>query len=383
MHAILLTLLLAMDSLAAGNDASRFKTGKELATALAVEVRWSSIGAELADQLRDLQNQSAILILRDRRIDPHRLTSVQTEFVSRGHVLRQLAGTIPDGGFCLTDNLAYVGTTQTTHRLPVLLDQKNREAEAIRKTVGAVSFHALTAKIDVAWEDLSEPRHILQDHALIAGMTLANPEAVPYDLWAAGHFPRMTFVELATVILNQFDLTFDLAADRPEITVVAIDPNTIFEHLYLVGTRLKSDMTAAWKQELPEIEIHWAGPNATITTTLQQHALLYAMLQDEIYNSSSKDSTSGTPKTSIRTTNYQLSAKRATVGQLIQFFRGQGVTIEVRDEDAPELKTILNEIVDLAAHTERQPGLKLFPLIFGMQFRRVDVLDDRVVLSLE
>ena len=383
MNATLLTLLLAMDVFAASNDAIRFKTGKELSKALAVEVRWSSVGTDLADQIRDLQNQSEILILRDRRIDPHRLPSVQTEFVSRGHVLRQLTNTIPDGGFCLTDNLAYVGTTQTAHRLPVLLDLKSSEAEVIRKKVGAGSFRGLTAKIDVAWDDLSEPRHILQDHAMIAGITIANPEAVPYDLWAAAHFPRMTFVELTTLILNQFDLTFELAADRPEIIVVAIDPNTILEHRYVVGTRLKPDMAATWKRGSPEIEIHWAGPNATITTTLQQHAFLYALLQDEIYNSSAKDSKSGIPGTSIRTTNYQLNAKRATVGQLIQFFRGQGVTIEVRNEDSPELNALLKETVDLAAHTERQPGLKLFPLIFGTQFRRVDVLDDRVVLSLE
>ena len=208
---------------------------------------------------------------------------MHTEFVSRAQVLRQISATIPDGAFCLTENLACVGTAETVHRLPILLNQRTKEAESIRKKIGAGSFRGLTTRIDASWENLSEPRRILLDHATIAGMAITNPEAIPYDLWAAGQLPRMSFVELATVILNQFDLTFELAGDRSEMTVVPIDQNKRLEHRYLVGSRLKSAMTATWKQEVPDIEVHWAGPNATITTTLQQHAVLYALMQEEIY----------------------------------------------------------------------------------------------------
>ena len=86
---------------------------------------------------------------------------------------------------------------------------------------------------------------------------------------------------------------------------------------------------------------------------------------------------------SIRTTNYQLSAEHATVGQLIEFFRSQGVAIEVMNEESPEVELLLKETVDLVVHTERQPGHKLFPQIFGKYFKRVDVQDERVVLSRE
>ena len=224
---------------------------------------------------------------------------------------------------------------------------------------------------------------MILDRAAVAGMTLTNPEAIPYDLWAEGTLPEMAFIELATLILNQFDLTFELRGEAAKLTIVPIDSSERVEYRYIVGSQLKSAMTPLWQKEAPDLEIQWSGPNATITATVSQHAVLYGLWQEAKYSDVNKRSTSSTPKASIRTTNYQLSAQRATVGQLIDFFRSQNVEIEVVNEDSPELKETLSATVNLDTLGERQPGLKLFPLIFGKHFKRVDVLDERVVLSQE
>ena len=218
---------------------------------------------------------------------------------------------------------------------------------------------------------------------MIAGVVIRNPDASPHDLWAEGHLPRMAFTNLATVILNQFDLTFSVASDGAEFTIVPIDPEETLEHSYIVGSDLKSSIAAAWRNKAPGIEIKWTGSNAAVTTTLQQHASLYALLQESVYSVTTSDSTSAIPRSSIRTTNYQIKAERATIRQLIDFFRREGVTIEVVDEESPEVLAILKESVQLETFKERQRGLKLFPLIFGMHFKQVDVRDDRVVLSRE
>lgn len=364
-------------------EPAAFKTGKEFETSMATEIRWSSIGSELADQLRDLQSQSGVCILRDRRIDPHRLITVQTEFVSRAQVLRQISRTIPDGAVCFTEHLAFVGPAEAIHRYPIVLSQKTKEINRLRDKLNAVSFRRLTGKMNVSWENLSEPRQFLLDRAAVAGMTLTNPEAIPYDLWAEGTLPEMAFVELATLILNQFDLTFELQGPAPNLTIVPIDPSERVEYRYSVGSQLKSAMTSLWQKEAPDIDIHWSGSNATITATLSQHAVMYRQWQEVKYSDANQRSTTSTPKASIRTTNYRLSAQRATVRQLIDFFRSQNVEIEVLNEDSPELKETLSATVNLDTLGESQPGLKLFPVIFGKHFNRVDVLDERVVLSRE
>ena len=366
-----------------GDEQSSFNTGKELQTALATNISWFSIRAELNDQLRDLQAQTNVVILRDRRIDPHRPISVKTDFVSRVQVLKQISSAIPEGAYCVTENFACVGPVDATYRLPILLNHKADQVTSLRKKIDAAAFRRLTAKIDASWEQLSEPRQILLDHARTAGAVIKNPDAIPHDVLAEARLPRMSFAELTTVILNQFDLTFRLERDRVELTIIPVDPGEILEHRYVVGSKLKALVTTAWRQRAPDIEIKWTGSNATITTTLRQHALLNASLQEALNSISSSDGAATTPDGSIRTRNFQIKAERATIGQLIDFFRQEKIMIELIDNDSPEVRAILSQSVQLDKLAERQPGSELFPLIFGKYFKRVDVQDDRVVLSRE
>lgn len=329
------------------DEGTSFHTGKDLQTAvLAANIRWLSIGVELGNQLRDLQAQTKVVILRDRRLDPHQPISVETEFVPRVQVLKQISAQIPDGAFCLTEDMACVGPAEAVHRLPILLSHNADQVNSLRKKIDAAAFRRLTAKIDASWEQLSEPRQILLDHAVIAGAAITNPEFIPHDVWADGRLPRMSFAEFATVILNQFDLTFQLAGDRAELTLIPVDPDEIMEHRYVVGSKLKTSVATDWQNRSPDVDIKWIGSNATVTTTLQQHAALNSVLQELKYSVSISNTT---PDSSIRTTNYEIKEKRATIRQLIETFRRAKVTIEVLDEESPEVQALLNESLELAA----------------------------------
>jgi hypothetical protein len=83
----------------------------------------------------------------------------------------------------------------------------------------------------------------------------------------------------------------------------------------------------------------------------------------------------------LRTTNFTLRAERATIGDLIAYFRANKVVIEVTDEDQAATKSVMKELVQLSDITKKKTGAELFPLIFGRHFRKVEVLDDRVVLA--
>lgn len=370
-------LIVASNSPAAADPIS-FKTGKALATAMSARVSWSSVGVPIGDQLRDLQQQSEVAILRDRRVDPRQLISVETEFVPRIQVLKQISGNIPEGAFCLTEQLACVGPAVAVSRLPILLEHNNNQLNALRRKLDASAFRRLTADAEVSWPQLAEPRQILLDQAKAAGTTIKNPDAIPHDVWAAGQLPRMTFVELATVILNQFDLTLKLVGDSAELSIVPIDAGATLEHRYAVGSKLRSGVISAWQDRVPDVVIKWTGSTAVVTTTLDEHALMNSILLD-LEHPDAPIKAAG----SIRTTNYQLKAERATIGQLIDYFRSQKVKIEMIDADSAETRALLTELVQLDTITEKQPGTKFFPLVFGKHFSKVEVLDDRVILSRE
>ena len=172
-------------------------------------------------------------------------------------------------------------------------------------------------------------------------------------------------------------------AREPYRSWVPINDQEPVEHRYILGTRLKPAVTAAWQSRAPDIDLKWTGSTAIVTTTLPQHAVLNTVLQELQYSATTADSGPPVDDGSLRTRGLQIKADRATIGQVVEFFRREKVAIEVIDESSPETQAILRETVQLDKISEKMPGSKLFPLIFGKHFKSVDVRDDRVVLSTE
>ncbi len=358
-----------------------FKTGKQLQAAMAADIKWSSIGVQLDSQLEDLQQQCDVAILRDRRIDPHQVIGVETEFVPRVQVLRQISDEIPDTEVCVGESFIFFGPTMAAARLPILLSRNAEQVNSLRKRIDTRALQRLTTKVDVSWDDLAEPRQMLVDQATSAGSVILNPNVIPHDVWAKRRLPKMSFIELATVVLNQFDLTIKISQNATEFTVDSIDPDELFEHRYLVG-KFKPAVAEAWQSQLPDVEIKWNGSNATITTSLLNHARLNAILQEVMFAPTQASKPSNT-KGSLLTTDYQLKAERATLGQLIREFRAGKITIEVVGENSYAVQAIMKESIPLGGFSEKRPGTKFFPLLFGKHFKRVEVKSDRVVLSLD
>lgn len=356
-----------------------YKVGKALETAMSARVTWSS-KVPLGDQLRDLQNQTEVAVLRDRRVDPSPLISIETDSVPRIQVLQEISATIPEGAFCVTEHLAFVGSADVVHRLPILIERNNNQINELRKKLSANAFRKIRSNIDASWDELAEPRQILLDQAAAVGATIRNPDAVPHDVWAGRRLPKMPFAEAATVILNQFELTLNVATDDAELTIVPIDTQETLEHRYTVGSRLKASVSAEWQSRAPAVEVKWAGSNAIVTATLEQHALLNS-IRSELSVPAASNSAAGSPRLSIRTTSFQLKAERATVGQLIAYFRDNKVPIEVVDAESEKAKALLDDIVHLNEITKKNRGTDFFPLIFGKHFRTVEVKDDRVILT--
>ena len=192
----------------------------------------------------------------------------------------------------------------------------------------------------------------------------------------------MAFAEAATIVLNQFDLEFRLSDDGRSVTLKTIDPQETFDHRYSPGKKFQASTTELWKKQFPEITVKWSGSVATVNATLEQHGQLNSALS-ELLNSTQADTKKPATPNSLRTKTFTFRAERATIGNLIAYFRANNVVIEVTDEDQAAAKAVMKELVQLSDITEKKTGAELFPLIFGRHFRKVDVKDDRVVLALE
>ncbi len=380
----LLALIAIALTTPAGTRASEpsYKTGKALEAALSARVSWSSQGAELGDQVRDLQNQSDVLILRDRRIDPHQLANIEAESQPRTEILRQLTAAIPEGDFCVTEWFACIGNKEVVHRLPALMARSKNQISSQRKKLSTDQLRKLSSNINAHWQQLAEPRQILLTYATATGAKIVNPEAVPHDVWAAGQLPGMSFPEMAVVILNQFDLTLNLTEAPAEFSVVPVDMQESLQHRYTVASKLRTPVIAGWQDQAPAAVVKWTGTNALVAATLEQHAVLNSVVSNLMYAPSRAPASSASDG-SLRTTKFQLSAERETVGELIRYFRANNVPITVADEESPAMKAVFREIIRLDSTTEKLVGTEFFPHLFGKHFKTVNVLTDRVVLSAE
>lgn len=382
---VLLSITMLLSGIHAANafdQKTALKAGKSLKTAMLTRVSWSSVNTPLQNQLSDLMNQSEVAVIRDRRLDPRYQISLNATSVSRWEVLKSIAGVVPDSGCCLTEHLACIGPASAVHRIPVMIELREKEINQMRRKMRPEDHRKLVALIDSSWPELAEPKSILENYARATGVRITNPDLIPHDVWARSDLPRMTFAEAATIVLNQFDLEFRLSDDSRSITLRRIDLEEAFDHRYSPGKKFQTAITEHWKDRFPEIAMKWSGSVATVNATLEQHGQLNAALS-ELLNSIEADTTKPATPDSLRTKTFTFRAERATIGDLIAYFRTNNVIIEVTDEDQAATKAVMKEIVQLSDIKEKKTGVELFPLIFGRYFRKVDVLDDRVVLSLE
>jgi hypothetical protein len=382
-------VLLAMTVFIGGTSTEAFdqkpalKTGKSLKNAMLTTVSWSSVNTPLQIQLADLMKQSEVAVIRDRRIDPRAQISLTASSVSRWDVLKSIAQEVPDGGCCLTENIACVGPASEVYRLPVLIELRQNEINQLRRKMKPEEHRRLVALIDSSWSELAEPKSILEGYARAAGVRIMNPDLIPHDVWAQCSLPRMAFAEIATIVLNQFDLEFKVSDDGRSVTLNKIDPQETFDHRYSPGKKLQAAATELWKKQFPEISVKWSGSVATVHATLEQHGQLNAALS-ELLNSAEASTTKPTTPNSLRTRSFiKFRAERKTISDLIGYFRANMIAIEVVDEDQAATGAVMREIVRLIDIEEKKTGVEFFPLIFGGHFRKVEVLDDRVVLSLE
>ena len=382
---VLLTITMLLSGIRGANafdQKTALKSGKSLKTAMLTQVSWSSVNTPLQNQLSDLMNQSEVAVIRDRRLDPRYQISLNATSVSRWEVLKSIADEVPESGCCLTEHLACIGPASAVHRIPVMIELREKEINQLRRKMRPEDHRKLVALIDSSWSELAEPKSILENYARATGVRITNLDLIPHDVWARSELPRMTFAEAATIVLNQFDLEFRLSDNGRSVTLRSIAPEEAFDHRYSPGKKFQTALTEHWKDRFPEITVMWSGSVATVNATLEQHGQLNAALS-ELLNSTEAETTKPATPNSLRTKTFTFRAERATIGDVIAYFRTNNVVIEVTDDDQAATKAVMKEIVQLSDIKEKKTGVELFPLIFGHHFRKVDVLDDRVVLSLE
>lgn len=371
---------------ATADDGSRRKTtAREILKVLKKTSAVSVTGVSLEAQILDFTDQTGVTVVRDRRVDPESVLTFSLPPTETSEQFNSICRSLRSMSWQPTDQFIYLASETAAPRLAVLTDVIRQELKTgpQGRSGSARPTQQLSTDLSPSSEssEPEEPRRIFLTGASAVGWKVVNPESIPHDLWNPINIPRLPFIELAALILNQFDLSLQRAS-ADEIRIVPFDPNGRLQRSYQFDPEARQSVTEQIASRFPELKVRWSGNRMTCTATLAQHCLLQQTLQDSRFGSHPSGLTD--PRTkhsgpSFTTERFTLKTDRATtIGQLIEHFRGNEIAIEIADEDTESVRKILQR--PIRVDLKDVPGIDFFPELFGDHFQRIEVLDQRIIL---
>jgi len=369
------TLLLAFfwvvsSAVVADEPAERLRAGKTLVDALAQRRSLNSTGQSLRQLVADLQSNTGIAICLDRRTNPSAIIEVATPYATTKTILEAVASTQSATAVSFADQYAMIGPAQATSRLRTLTELRRQDVQVLRREMNSETYRRLVETRNVSWEQLTEPRQLLIDNAAQAAIEIKNPQMIPHDLWAAAELPTMAFSDLATLVLNQFDLTFEISGEGL-LTIVTVPGDVGIEQRHRVAARDQEQVLLRWQAAFPDLDFGFRGSTATVTATVETHERLRELI--------SGNEATALAAAGLKSRLFTLKVQRVPFGALIAELRKQGVPIRIAGKTEAQVKEALQKTA--AFDLVKSPSMEFFPQIFEGSGAEVTVTDDEIVLT--
>ena len=145
-----------------------------------------------------------VMLWIDRRVDPQAPLTLTFNEGSFADVIDRVARDHDLGAVAL-DRMIYLGPSDKSGRLKGLIGAGRAENAPAMKRRG-----------ETTWPRLTTPRAVAEGLTRSVGLRLANPEAIPHDLWAGGATASLPASDRLTLLLFGFDLRWRLDPGNPK-----------------------------------------------------------------------------------------------------------------------------------------------------------------------
>ncbi len=127
------------------------------------------------------------------------------------------------------------------------------------------------------WEELAEPRTLVQQLAQEAKVQIEGLDEIPHDLWPAADLPPLSWTDRMTLVLTGFGLTFEWTDRADRIRLVPLPKQSLVASAYpMTLTQAKLDDLAA---QFPHAQIERTTNGITLRGTEEEHHRLQQLLQ--------------------------------------------------------------------------------------------------------
>lgn len=248
-----------------------WKTGSEFEETLELPISVTLQGNGLRATIRHLAQLREVAMLLDRRVDPGQPVEIRALEVQLWEFAQDLAEQ-HQIGVCQVEEVLYFGPKSICQRLATLVAVKEEEL----RQQGSTTRQLWSRKTSWKWGDLAEPRELLAQLAKQNDVRIANPAAIPHDLWAGVSLPPLALHTRLQLILAQYDLTFEYSGS--EVRLIPIPENLVLERRYTGGSRA-AQRKQRWEELAPEAEIQLAGRQIVVRGRWEDHQQIEADLK--------------------------------------------------------------------------------------------------------
>jgi len=254
-----------LSGFASAQEIPKWKTGAAFTQQLkdSVNVDWHD--RPLREGLRRLSQTYGVAVFLDRRIDPDRQITASIH----DQPLEQFLRTIARSGqaeISLVGPVVYCGPPDAAKELATLAALRRQDASKLN--VGAKA--RLLKAAGWQWEELAQPRTLLQDLSKQGDVKFENPEAVPLDVWPAVSLPPLPWVDRVTLLLFGFNLTYELNSDGTTAKLIPIPKSLVLEKRYTPRGGV-NELAAQLRRVMPDAQIRVEQNQLVVAARQEDH----------------------------------------------------------------------------------------------------------------
>jgi hypothetical protein len=198
-----------------------------------VSITWSNIPVRRA--LESLSKAQNVAVMLDRRVDPDQKIELAIDDIPLNETLQRIASRLQIQ-VALLGPVAYFGPASTVQSLRTIAALRSDDVSGLPPGVRSIWKQTKPWK----WEKLSAPRALVSALASENSLKITDLDKIPADLWAAADLPPLSLSDRLTVVLAQFDLTFQVDQDGTTVRLVPSPANPMIERTYAVPATAQS-----------------------------------------------------------------------------------------------------------------------------------------------
>lgn len=171
--------------------------------------------------LADLTKVSKVSIVLDGRIDPTQSPELNFKNVTLSELLANIAEAVKAKSV-VVGNVVYIGPPDAVDALPGAIEKRLAALRKLISAIPATRRSKLLQRDTAHWNDLDTPRDIVKSIAKSADLKVTGLDKVPHDLWAHATIPKAGLWQSLSLVLIQFDLTFQWTDKAAGIEIVPL-----------------------------------------------------------------------------------------------------------------------------------------------------------------